>query len=239
MKKRLFAYALLILVGLSYCTTTTDKENNKTVEAFENEDSIESFWKWFSKNQTRFRDFKGNPTKSDIYLNEILAEGRKIKDGLAFELELPKEGTINLTVSANGDTSLFSKVQEIVSKAPKIQGWRVLAFRQRISESQVTDMVLKTGNHTLDPKQIAFLPIISGKTLDIIVYVPDITEENRNEVANGSLMLLDNILGEYDCVKKVRSYDFQSFPSDKRQLLQLQPLTEIAKYVDAFHADIK
>lgn len=238
MRKTLFL--LLVTIGLNNCTTTTDKSNdNEMLGLFKKGDPIENFWTWFSKNQNKFRDFKDDPNKSDIYLNEILAEGRKIKEGLAFELEPPREGIINLTISADGDTALFSKVQEIVAKAPKIDGWAVLAFRQRIPEAQVKDMVLKADDHTLDPNKMKFFPIISGDTLDIIVYADNVTEQNRNQVAYGCLMLLDNILGEYDCVKKVRSYDFHSLPSDKKELSELKPLTEIAKYVDAFHADRK
>jgi hypothetical protein len=206
---------------------------------FKKGDPIGFFWTWFSANQNRFREFKDDPNKSDIYLNEILAEGRKIKEGLAFELEPPNDGVINLTISADGDKELFSTVQEIVSKAPKIEGWKILAFRQRIPEAQVKDMILKTGNHTLDPTKMKFFPLISGDTLDVVVYVDNVTDENRNEVAYGCLTLLDNILGEYDCVEKVRSFDFRSFPLEKSELSELRPLTEIAKYVDSFHADRK
>jgi hypothetical protein len=236
MRKTLFL--LLTIIGLNNCTTTKDKSNdNGMLGLFKKGDPIENFWTWFSKNQNRFRDFKDDPNKSDVYLNEILGEGRKIKEGLAFELEPPRDGIINLTISADGDTALFSKVEEIVAKSPKIAGWAVLAFRQRIPEAQVKDMVLKADDHTLDPNKMKFLPIISGDTLDIIVYADNVTEQNRNQVAYGCLMLLDNILGEYDCVKKVRSYDFHPLPVDKKELSELKPLTEIAKYVDAFHAD--
>jgi hypothetical protein len=43
------------------------------------------------------------------------------------------------------------------------------------------------------------------------------------------------LLGEYDCVKKVRNYDFHTMPTDRDLLSELKPLVEIASYVDNFH----
>ena len=231
---------LIVIFGLSNCTNTTDKQTEKEMLGlFKRGAPIDTFWAWFSKNQNRFRDFKDDPNKSDAYLGEILEQGRKIQEGLAFEIEPPKEGIINLTVSADGDTALFSKVLEIVSKAPQIEGWKVLAFRQRIPKEQIKNLVLEVQDHKLNPNKMKFFPLIHGDTLDIIVYADHVTEENRMQVAYGCLMLLDNILGEYDCVKKVRSFDFHTLPTDKKELSDLQPLIEIADYVDSFHANRK
>ncbi len=47
--------------------------------------------------------------------------------------------------------------------------------------------------------------------------------------------LNDNILGEYDCVVKVRNYDFHNMPVKQEELKDLKPLLELADYVDNFH----
>ena len=199
-------------------------------------DPIEKFWAWFTENEKRLRKFEEDPDK---YLSEVLAQSRKIKAGLAIEFELPKNGIINMTVSADGVRELFKIVQTIVDKAPKIDGWKFIAFRQRMSPEQVKEMKLNTGSDNLDPDKIKFFPMISGDTLDIIIYIKGVTEENYNQVAYGGLLLLDNILGEYDCVTKVRSYDFHEMPKNKKEPDDLLPLLEIASYVDNFHASKK
>jgi hypothetical protein len=99
---------------------------------------------------------------------------------------------------------------------------------------KVRGMILKSQDHTLDPSKMKFYPIVSGNTLDVIVYADQVTEENKSNVAYGCLLLLDNLLGEYDCVMKVRAYDFQSMPTDQRELAELKPLIELADYVDIF-----
>lgn len=224
---------ILLLFGQISCSGTTEKQNNtKRFGIFKKGDSIESFWVWFSKNEKKYRNFQDNPDK---YLNELLSKAEKISEGLAIELEPPKDGIINMTVSADGDVDLFPVVQQIVDKAPNISGWRFFAFRQRVPAEKVKGMVLKAQNHELNPDMMKFSPVINGDSLDIIIYANNVTAENYNQVAYGGLMLVDNILGEYDCVTKVRSYDFKNMPSNTDNLTDLFPLIELAAYVDNFH----
>jgi hypothetical protein len=228
---------LFSIIGLLSCSGTTQKQtDNDMLGLSKNRESIENFWTWFSSNEKNYRNFQDNPDK---YLTELLSKVKKISKGLAVELEPPKDGIINMTISADGDANLFSLVQQIVDKAPKLDGWHFYAFRQRMPVDKVKGMILKAEDHELDPSKIKFSPIISGDTLDIIVYVDHVTQKNRNQVAYGCLMLLDNLLGEYDCVKKVRSYDFHSMPQDQREISELKPLIEIAQYVDSFHSGTK
>ncbi len=199
---------------------------------FKKQDPIEKFWKWFQTNEKNLRDFLKNPDK---VLTQVLENAKKIQSGLAIEFEPPKDNIINVTISADGDRNLFPKVLDIVAQAPKIEGWSFVAFRQRIPPDQVKGMVLEAQDHKLIPDKMKFFPIISGDSLDIIIYAKDITEENFDQVAYGGLMLVDNILGEFDCVTKVHSYDFQNMPTRTEELKDLRPLLELATFVDSFH----
>jgi hypothetical protein len=229
---------LLILVfattfGLTSCKAKNNQENEKNMLGlFKKADPIEKFWTWFKDNEKRLRKFEENPDK---YLTEVLAQAKKIQAGLAIEFEPPKNGVINMTVSADGDKNIFAVVRNIVAKAPNIEGWRFIAFRQRMNLEQVKGMKLKAEDHELDPEKMKFFPMINGDTLDLIIYAKGVTEENYNQIAYGGLLLLDNILGEYDCVTKVRSYDFHNMPTKKEELNDLLPLLDLAAYVDKFY----
>lgn len=226
-----------IFFGLTICTAGNKQEEGNPVSAiFVKKDPIENFWKWFKANQKRLRKFEDDP---DRHLTEMLVQTKKIQPGLAIELEPPKNGIIHMTVSADGNEDLFGLVKNIIAKAPAIKGWKFIAFRQRMTPEQVSGMKLKAQNHELDPEQMKFFPVIDGDTLDLIIYAKGITEENYNQVAYGALLLLDNILGEYDCVTKVRSYDFHDMPSTKEELQDLLPLLHLAAYVDEFHSSKK
>jgi hypothetical protein len=193
---------------------------------------IDKFWFWFQNNEKRLRDFEKNPDKA---LTEVLKNLRVIQEGLAVEFEPPKDNVIFMTISADGDKNLFPLIQEIILKAPKIEGWRFIAFRQRMPKDKLNGMILKSSNHEINPNKMKFYPIISGDTLDIIIYTEKVTEENYNQVAYSGLLLLDNLLGEYDCVTKVRSYDFHNMPSNQNELDDLKPLLDLADYIDEFY----
>lgn len=208
--------------------------NITMLSLFKKADPIEKFWSWFKENEQRLRNFETDPAK---YLDEIIRQAKKVKNGLAIELEPPANGIINMTISADGDRNLFDLVKNIVAQSPAIPGWKFIAFRQRMKLELVRGLKLKAADHELDPENMKFLPIYDGDSLDIIIYVPGLTEANFNQVAYGGLLMLDNLLGEYDCVTKVRSYDFHLMPVKKEELEELMPLMEIASFVDRFHAE--
>ena len=225
---------LILTFGLVGCDSQNEnsKKQNNMFGLFKKQDPIEKFWNWFQANEKSLRDFQKNPDKT---LTEVLENAKKIQSGLAIEFEPPKNNIINVTISADGNRNIFSVVQDIIEKAPKIDGWTFVAFRQRMPIEKVKGMVLKAQDHELNPDNMKFFPMISDDSLDIIVYANKVTEENYNQVAYGGLLLLDNILGEYDCVTKVRSFDFQNMPTKQDELKDLKPLLELTDFVDNFH----
>ncbi|HEX2846537.1 MAG TPA: hypothetical protein VHN59_08310 [Chitinophagaceae bacterium] len=199
---------------------------------YHKKDSIDNFWGWFVKNEKRLRNFQSDPDK---YLNELFIQVKKIKAGLAIEFEPPQNGIINMTVSANGNPELFQLVRDIVERAPAVKGWKFFAFRQRMPATAVKEMKLNVGQLVLDPAQMKFFPVIDNQQLNIIIYAKGITEQNYNQVAYACFILLDNVLGEYDCTVKVNNFDFQQMPDQAAELNDLKPFLELAAYVDAFY----
>ena len=200
------------------------------------QDPIDNFWSWFAANEQRLRKFEESPTQ---YLTEILNQAKVISRGLTIELEPPKNGIINMTVSADGDKELFEMVMQIVKKAPKLTGWKFIAFRQRVPAEIIKGARLKIQGRIISPDKMLFFPLIAGDKLDIIVYLEGVTKENYEEVAYGTLLFLDNLLGEYDCVIKVRSYDFHNMPTNAKDLEGLKSIFELPEYVDKFYASKK
>lgn len=221
--------AFLLLTSREARTTPSPRDNRICLQQ---NDTIDDFWHWFVKNEHRLKNFESDPDK---YLNEFLTQIKKIRAGLAIELEPPKNGIINMTVSADGNIELFHIVQQIVAKAPTVKGWKIFAFRQRLAPAGVKEMTLKIGDVQLDPSEMKFLPVIDNGKLNIVIYVAGVNEENYNRVAYAGLMLLDNILGEYDCVMKVDSYDFKELPDKNKTGATPRPLLELPAFVDEFH----
>ncbi|MCR6719679.1 MAG: hypothetical protein NVV59_05150 [Chitinophagaceae bacterium] len=181
---------------------------------FNNQDPVVQFWTWFQLNEKRLSQYESNP---EAYFGEIHQQLQKIAPGLAIEGAPAKDGIRNITITADGNEELFYVVQDIVNKAPALPGWRFIAFRQRVPASAAESLSIKVGKLELSVKDMKFFPIIDKDTLDVIIYAKGINDDNYLDVAYHSLILLDNLLGEYDCVMKVRSYDFHPMPSKKRR----------------------
>jgi hypothetical protein len=223
---------LIPLLSLYLCSinsTPLSADPGRMTRLLQQADPIDDFWIWFVKNEKRLKNFQSDPDK---YLNELFVQVKKIRAGLAIEFEPPQNGIIKMTVSANGNIELFQLVRDIVERAPAVKGWKFIPFRQRMPTAAVKEIKLKVGELVLDPAEMKFFPVRENNQLNIIIYTAGVTEKNYNQVAYASFVLLDNILGEYDCITKVGSFDFHAMPSQKEELGDLKPLLELAAYVD-------
>ncbi len=235
--KPLLFISLALLLGLQNpAPISFQNKKSGPHQFFKQQDPVAGFWNWFRENESRLKKFESDPGK---YLDELLKQVKKIRDGLAIELQPPANGVINMTVSADGDIDLFPLVKNIVEKAPRIKGWNFIAFRQRVPADKIAGMKVKLQNLELDPVKMKFYPVVNTGSLDVIIYVDGVTEENYNQVAYTGLLLLDAVLGEYDCVTKVNNYDFHNMPVKKEDLEGALPLLELPAYVDRFHASKK
>ncbi len=217
-----------VALMLFCCSAKAKQENRPGTKA---EDKIDIFWKWFIENKAKYENLPDQGPELDERLDLIISQLRKIEDGLAVEISREFQGMRDIVISAEGDRSKFPIVQAIVSKAPKIDKWTVTAFRQRAAEG----FSLRVGDIEFAPAKMFFDPIIDGDSLDVIVYAENLSKHDYNEAAYYGLITLDNVLGEYDCVMKVRHYDFR----DTRELPKkhdLKHLTELPKFVDDFHS---
>ena len=226
---------ILLATCILSCYLQSENSDNKE-EIAKTQVLINNFWHWFLSNEKYLRDFQKNPGE---YITPVHEKLGKIQKGIAVEFEPPKDNKIVVTISADGDRSLFPIVQKIIAKAPKIKGWEFIAFRQRTPQNKLKGIVLKVQGYEFSLDEMKFSPVIVGDSLDIIVYTTNVNDANFNQVAYGGLLLIDNILGEYNCVTKVRNFDFQNLPTMQAELKGLKPLLELPDYVDKFHQNPK
>jgi hypothetical protein len=192
---------------------------------------IDKFWKWFEQNELTYRKiFDNNETDLiDDTLNKLI----KIQKGLAVEFEKSNE-TYIMTISANGIEDNFDIVQKIIDNSIIIKNWKFIAFRQPYEKNKIDEIVITVYGYLLAPKQIFFFPIVEDGKLYIQIFSPEINEETKNKIGYGCLMLLDNIIGEYACVKKVNGYEYYNLNEATEFEDELRPLTEIGEYLDSY-----
>ena len=94
---------------------------------FTKKDPKQELWAWFSKNGSRFRNARPMDRDALDRLHDLL---NAVQPGLVFEFTVRDGNACELSISANGEASLFAAVVEVVNTAPEIEGWKINAFRQ-------------------------------------------------------------------------------------------------------------
>ena len=221
-------YIILITAIFSFysCGKISSSLDNYLVEK-----EIETFWNWFKKNENRFRT--SNIEKVEI-LKEISTKTNKIETELAFELAKSNKGIFLLTISADGMKKYISLVQKIVEKSPKIKGWEIIAFRQKESIEKFKEIEYVSDSLTINPLKMKFFPFVEKDSLELIIYTSELTEENYNEIFYGGSILLDNLIGELNFMRKVKNYDFHKMPTETKEIEQLKPILELPTYINNF-----
>jgi hypothetical protein len=194
---------------------------------FKKADKIQKFWKWFDLNKEKFEDMD---EERDEKLDQMLGQLHKIKAGLSVEISNNKQGTREITISAEGDIDKFPIVKEIVAGAPVIQGWVAIAFRQPTP----VDFTLEIADLRLTPSELYFVPLIEKDALDILIIGEGFNAYDFEMLGHYGLIMLDNLMGEYNSVTKVRHYDFLDL-DEVEDTSELRPLLQINSFLEQFY----
>ncbi|MHB8875143.1 MAG: hypothetical protein ACYC8T_15765 [Myxococcaceae bacterium] len=166
------------------------------------------FWDWVAANSAELSKIE----RGDEPIADGLAKQLHYIDGdLTFELG-PKGAERELIISAGGIQKAFSKVQALVAAAPKLPGWKVIAFRQRKS----LDLRIGLGGLELGADELWFTAKPDGRAglIAVTVFAKGLTAENDREVQQAVYLLLDTAIGEYDVETKLGAIEVKAAPPD-------------------------
>ncbi len=167
------------------------------------------FWSWFQANEARFPDTTEFDEQYGSTISELLTN---VEDGLVYEIAIPEDGQKELIISADGILDLIPSVRNLVDAAPPLKGWDIIAFRPRLDD--YTRFTLNYGDRKFDPKELWCWSRIDDGNFDLIIYHPDYDKEDRPLLANGTYLLLDMAIGEFDVMTGIRYIDHRELPID-------------------------
>jgi len=182
------------------------------------------FWIWFEKNSQDYYQLKEEKLNSLFYkLDKQLS---KINEDIAFEFSADLiDGKREFIISADGILSAFTDVIDLVEKAPKLEGFKIIAFR---SKSNVDDIsTIEYEDISLGPDDVFFTYRKNGDTLDIVLYLKGY-DSDFEEWENAAFILLDTIIGEYDVATKIGSIDMLPY----KESPNLKPILELPSLID-------
>ena len=186
-------------------------------------DQQKQFWKWFEENAGALASVRSG---SDPILEKVNRELQQVHPGLDFEMGLGEDGEWEFVVSANGIKKVFPVVEQLIASAPALPHWKFIAFRQpkeSVSEILYGDFLLKT-------EDVWFSYGRQMGTVDITLYIKNLSPGNEELAIGAIFILLDNALGEYVVATRIGSIEHKPLPNDPAALGYL-PLEEIKTIV--------
>ena len=192
------------------------------------------FWDWFSSVEEEFHaDYirlKGSPggktLGTDHHNRELLTELHKVNPNIYFEITYNKDRSINLTFTAEGMIEVFPAVDSLVKAAPKYERWKIFAFRQRVDGD---DFTVEYDQYKISYSDIFFQYSTENDELGIQLNVRNYDE--TGQMQNAIYLLLDNLIGEEDVVKKIDWIDWVPLKEESKD--SLLPLIELRQLVDS------
>lgn len=154
-----------------------------------NDGPNEKFWEWFAQRSADFHAM--NDANQEKLFAEMAGQLRTINPGLTFEISpVQEDGNRILVISADGIRTVFPAVRALTTVAPRVPGWKVVAFRQ-----PHPGMEIHYQGVDISPRDVRFTLSPDGEKIDIVLYIPDYRPERAYQTA--AFLLLDSEAGEY------------------------------------------
>jgi hypothetical protein len=189
--------------------------------------ALTDFWEWLGANTARIQS--GLQACPQAVADEIRRAFKRSYPNLAWEVGPDHSGPWTFCVSADGNRALFPKVIEAVRAAPDMPGWKVQAFRARgplTSEIEVGG--LKLGYEDV------WCGVVERAEdgIRLVLCIRGLTHDTDQMLSQAAVLMLDNAVGEYDAVIKVKELGRDRLPDNPRRQENFFPLSELPEYLD-------
>ncbi len=220
-----------------YCNETIIKHLNKNIQMsfikniFGKKDtpinSNSDFWNWFQQNEKTF--FKVVKTHKDIekdFFDKLSPKLAELNDGYFYLTGMFNENTAELILTADGNAKNIVFVEELVEQAPNINGWKFTALKPAMDIENVS---INMNGYTFDSENLFFYsndyPGYPDE-IDICVIHNERTEDNKQEIGNGTYIFLDNYLGELDFLNNIDNLKIISKYEAEKELVPIAKLKD-------------
>ena len=98
--------------------------------------SYSDFWNWFHDNEKTFYNVvKSNKDIEKGFFDKLSPKLAELKDGYFFLTGMYDENTVELVLTADGNTKNIVFIEELVEQAPKIKGWKLSDLKKRMKKN--------------------------------------------------------------------------------------------------------
>ena len=174
--------------------------------------AIAEFWRWFQGHSEGLRRIRSSGTAQ---LTELESQLARLSPDIDVEIGgNPARETLDLIFTAHGDTSQFALIDQIVSGAPSLAGWRVLALKPPLLEEllvQFEDEEISTNDIWMRMTSSWSPP--APLRLEIAISTPSGTQLDPNRQFAASIAI-QSFLGERAYALEISVEAFVDAPDD-------------------------
>jgi len=183
--------------------------------------AIENFWSSFQRNAQALSQVD---SADDPVYDDLLEKLQKIDGGLYFEFSVQPE-QCELIITAEGDLDRFDCVEDIVSVAPAVEGWKVFALKPKLG---FPETVMWEGFKT-KIADVFFDPLDSDEgELGLRLLVKGLKEEDVDDAHNGLLRAIDHGLGEREFAESIQHTEVAALEGPESDYI---PLTDLENFI--------
>ncbi len=189
----------------------------------------EHFWNWFRENNSKYYYLNqiSDPVEREKLLDVFLEKLHDYCDKLYFEIGGIPNKPQELIITAEGNKDYFDKVEHLVSMAPKIGDWQIIAFKPAMG----VDFVTEYEDINLNPREIWFLPLENEnepQALGLRMCIANYNSKKERTFLEGSYQVLDGILGEKSVALDISYLEVAKLPKnpEKEGLIELSELPQ-------------
>lgn len=192
--------------------------------------SYSDFWNWFSQHEKDFFNVvssrKGSKEIEKGFFDKLSPKLEELKDGYFYLTGMFDDNTVELVLTADGNTKNIVFVEELVKAAPNIAGWKFTALKTAM---EIKDVNISMAGYEFNSSNLNFYATAFEEypdEIEITIVHNDLTEENRKQLTNGIYIFLDNYLGELDFVNNIDTLKIVGTQQAEKELIQISKLKD-------------
>ena len=189
--------------------------------------SYSDFWIWFQKNEIIFFNIvKNRDNIEKNFFDKLSPKLSQIKSGIFYLTGMENDNTAELILTAEGNAKNIYYIEELVKCAPGIKGWKFTALKPALD---IADVNIEMAGYNFAEKNISFYAneiLEYPDEIDISIVHSDLIEKNKEEITNGTLIFLDNYLGELESLNNIDNLKIIGTKEAEKELISISKLKD-------------
>ncbi len=184
-----------------------------------------TFWGWFMENEKSFHAIVSHEDNVDQnFLDKLFPKLQSLNPRFYCQTGMYDEETAELIVSAESDIKTFVFVEDLVAAAPTVERWRFTALTP---PTGFHDANIEMDGYRFDANKITFISkdtIEYPDEIDLTLFHADFNETNNEIITSGTLIYLENALGELNTATLIDQIEVKAFADQSLEPIPIEKL---------------